>query len=1149
MSALTGRFPGAPDNTYQGLLRLENPLSGTLQAVEDGLGTATVIQISTTTVAISSLSLTAPLPAASGGTGTAVAFANVVFAGPTSGGAIAPIFRSLVAADIPTLTSAKISDFDTQVRTSRLDQMAAPSGNVAMNSQRVTNVGTPVSSNDAVNKTYVDTLVAGLSLKPTAEVATVAPLPSCTYSNGTLGVGATLTGTANGELQIDDSATLAANSIVLVKNQVDQAENGLYIMTRQGTVSLSFILTRHPAMDTGADVVGTLVAVEDEGNVNVNTLWLCTNSNAPVMGNDDILFTQLAVGGGAVAGSDTHVQFNNSGAFGGSADFTWDNVGKVLTVNGQVLPGTDSTHSLGGASAAWAGIYSGEGIYDSGGLQRFGYIDSVTDPLSDGNITISANTITMTGDAANSCSVSVIGSSGHTSFEINSLGTARLVGASTSLWIDDANWGDHTTPTALRTFIAAGIVGFRAGKSDSAIVTAVEQSGALVVNTVGLTESEYRLGLERGRSGTDENATMLYFKSFPPGSSTGGRTFIGAIGPRNDNLNAYLPDYGLRVNGILLVRPEVLTGLPAGVEVNAFRVWTPAMQFATGAITKLAGTVISSPQYSFVGASTVTNVITAEIGGPPSPSTNATFTNSIGLRINAGNTVGVGMQVVAAASQTGDLIQTLNSGGGVTFAVEDDGALSIPVTNRASSVDYLDMKGVNGTNISYGLRLDRNQAGNNNGHGVGLYFKDVGANGSIQFVTRTFSSNTSNLEFNGQSGLHLSMPYNGGNYFYNPVQNTSEISILRIPTQIAYPGGSYARQGLFTIDQSTVAATSPVTSTELASFLISSAPVIGVNVSSTYQYCALIAAGTAAGIPLSLVAHASQTGNLFETQTSGGTRTFTINAGADIVMAPIVRTTGSPTHFLLTGAAHTALTASAESTDVNLNLARTVQFSTGALATQRAVRVQAPTYGFVAASTLTIAVTMDISGAPVQGTNATITNQIALRINAGVAAGIPLRIDAAAAQTADLLQIRDSSGTLLNNCDKDGYMFPFDMGFNLAVGSAAVVGTNLTCVIQLPRDCKLVEVMLYAKTGPTGADLICDVNYHATNDASATTVWSTQSNRARIVAGAKTGFSNTFNTSVLAKYGVLTIDLDQVGSTIAGQDITVTLSFRGREAR
>lgn len=102
------------------------------------------------------------------------------------------------------------------------------------------------------------------------------------------------------------------------------------------------------------------------------------------------------------------------------------------------------------------------------------------------------------------------------------------------------------------------------------------------------------------------------------------------------------------------------------------------------------------------------------------------------------------------------------------------------------------------------------------------------------------------------------------------------------------------------------------------------------------------------------------------------------------VMQPIA-TTGSPAAFTVTGAAHTTLTASTEATDISMNLARTVQFATGALTTQRAFRILAPTYAFVASSTITNAVTLSISGPPIAGTNATLTNASAFVIESGTA--------------------------------------------------------------------------------------------------------------------------------------------------------------------
>lgn len=113
------------------------------------------------------------------------------------------------------------------------------------------------------------------------------------------------------------------------------------------------------------------------------------------------------------------------------------------------------------------------------------------------------------------------------------------------------------------------------------------------------------------------------------------------------------------------------------------------------------------------------------------------------------------------------------------------------------------------------------------------------------------------------------------------------------------------------------------------------------------------------------------------------TVTAGITGNTSLTVAPSVSTSGVRTALTVTGAADTGRTASTEQSDVYINLGRTMTWATGALTTQRAIRIAAPTLAFAGASTVTTAVTLDIDNAPQAGTNATITNAYALRVAAG----------------------------------------------------------------------------------------------------------------------------------------------------------------------
>lgn len=94
------------------------------------------------------------------------------------------------------------------------------------------------------------------------------------------------------------------------------------------------------------------------------------------------------------------------------------------------------------------------------------------------------------------------------------------------------------------------------------------------------------------------------------------------------------------------------------------------------------------------------------------------------------------------------------------------------------------------------------------------------------------------------------------------------------------------------------------------------------------------------------------------------------------------RTSGANSFFKITPVANTGQTASTEINGFTYD-AYTKQWETGALTNQREFVVNAPTYAFVAASTITNAATLYVSGAPIAGTNATITNQYSIWTGGG----------------------------------------------------------------------------------------------------------------------------------------------------------------------
>jgi hypothetical protein len=130
---------------------------------------------------------------------------------------------------------------------------------------------------------------------------------------------------------------------------------------------------------------------------------------------------------------------------------------------------------------------------------------------------------------------------------------------------------------------------------------------------------------------------------------------------------------------------------------------------------------------------------------------------------------------------------------------------------------------------------------------------------------------------------------------------------------------------------------------------------------------------------------------------------------------------------------------------------------------------------------------------------------------------------------ADAAQI--SYGDILDKpSDKNAFIFP--------ITGTPTVGTNKAPLLhEMWENGTIIEVRVVCKTAPTGANVIIDVNVDGVS------IWDA-ANRVKVLAGANAGNTGTINNPVVAKGSILTIDVDQIGSSVAGSDFTVIVIYQ-----
>ncbi len=141
---------------------------------------------------------------------------------------------------------------------------------------KLTNLAQGVNPNDAVTYSQLQDVAAGVSVKDAVRVAS-------TGSDIDVATGGLLT---------VDGVTLVAGNRVLVKDQTDPIENGVYVAAA-GAWSRASDFDDVPSTEVRG---GNLVFVQ-QGTVNANTSWILTGTGDLVVNTDPLNFTQFSGAG------------------------------------------------------------------------------------------------------------------------------------------------------------------------------------------------------------------------------------------------------------------------------------------------------------------------------------------------------------------------------------------------------------------------------------------------------------------------------------------------------------------------------------------------------------------------------------------------------------------------------------------------------------------------------------------------------------------------------------------------------------------------------------------------------------------------------------------------------------------------------------
>lgn len=212
-------------------------------------------------------------------------------------------------------------------------------GQLNMGGNAILNLPAPVNASDPATKGYADGIASGFTPKAAVQVATTGDLGSVVYYNGVAndGVGASITAVANGSFGTLDGYTVGLNDRILVKDQSDTTQNGIYTLSFGGNIGAPWILVRATDNDSTSTMDGGDVTYDLNG-AQAGTQFTLVAPNPITVGTTPIEWTTGSMGG---------------------ANEQLSNLTGTTAVPVDLLPLADISQALGSLGDRWSAVFAG----------------------------------------------------------------------------------------------------------------------------------------------------------------------------------------------------------------------------------------------------------------------------------------------------------------------------------------------------------------------------------------------------------------------------------------------------------------------------------------------------------------------------------------------------------------------------------------------------------------------------------------------------------------------------------------------------------------------------------------------------------------------------------------------------------------------